>query len=89
MDASTVIKIEKFLGLNTSDGSDTNLKLGELSTCDNIRIIENYKARRRYGYSQVKKLGTTQINHIAKLGTKYIVAVGTHLLEIDESEIES
>jgi hypothetical protein len=84
-----IVKIEKFLGLNLSDGGETNLKLGELSTCDNIRIVEGYKASRRDGYVIAKTLGTSQINHIAKLGTKYIVAIGTSLLEVDESELES
>jgi hypothetical protein len=88
MSEEVVVKIEKFLGLNLSSGGDTNLKVGELSTCDNIRIIENYKARKREGYNLIKNLGTSPINHIAKLGTKYIVAAGTSLLEIDESEIE-
>jgi hypothetical protein len=86
---SVTVKIEKFLGLNLADGGETNLKLGELSRCDNIRIVEGYKARRREGYEEALALGTSPINHIAKLGTKYIVAIGTSLLELDESDLES
>ena len=53
MATTATVKIEKFLGLNISDGGDTNLKVGELSTCDNIRIIDNYKARKREGYTEL------------------------------------
>ena len=84
-----VAKIEKFLGLNLADGGETNLKLGELTRCDNIRIVNGYKARRREGYDLVKDMGSSPVNHIAKLGTKYLIAIGTSLVEVSESEIES
>ena len=53
MGATSTVTIDKFLGMNLSDSGDTNLKLGELSRCDNIRIIDNYKARRRNGYEDL------------------------------------
>lgn len=46
----STIKIEKFLGLNMDNTGTTNLKIGELSKCTNIRITENYKAQKRNGY---------------------------------------
>lgn len=49
---STVI-IDKFLGLNLDSTGDTNLEIGELSECINVRITENYKARKREGYTQL------------------------------------
>lgn len=46
------IKIDKFLGLHLDSTGDTGLKIGEMSRCDNIRITENYKARKRNGYEE-------------------------------------
>lgn len=53
MPTTSTVKIEKFLGVRLDDDGDTNLKVGELSRCDNIRITSNYKAKKREGYLQL------------------------------------
>lgn len=53
MAQTSTITIDKFLGINLSNSGDTNLKIGELSKCNNIRIIDNYKARKREGYEEL------------------------------------
>lgn len=53
MPKTVTVKIDRFLGLHIDAAGDTNLKVGELSECKNIRIIENYKARKREGYEQL------------------------------------
>jgi hypothetical protein len=49
---STVL-IDHFLGIHLDATGDTNLKVGELSECKNIRITENYKPRKREGYEEL------------------------------------
>jgi hypothetical protein len=51
--AETTITIDKFLGLNMDSTEGLNIQVGELSVLQNIRITENYKMRKREGYTQV------------------------------------
>jgi len=48
-----LINIDKFLGENISLTGDTNLKLGELSLCQNAKITAEMKPRKREGYKQI------------------------------------
>ena len=50
---SNTSKIEKFLGLNEDTTGDTQLQLGESPNMTNFRITENYKLRKREGYTQL------------------------------------
>ena len=51
--SESVINIDKFLGESISLTGDTNLKLGELSLCQNAKITPEYKIRKREGYKQL------------------------------------
>ena len=50
---SNPTKIDRFLGLNEDSTGDTQLKLGESPDMTNFRITENYKLKKREGYSQL------------------------------------
>lgn len=45
--------IDTFLGLNESTSGDTQLKLGESPQMKNFRLTEDYKLRKRNGYTQL------------------------------------
>ena len=45
--------IDKFLGMNLDSTGDTGLKLGESGSMSNWKITENYKLKKRNGYSQL------------------------------------
>lgn len=45
--------IDKFLGLNMDSTDGLNIATGELSYIKNIKITENYKMRKREGYSSI------------------------------------
>lgn len=47
------VTIDKFLGLNEDTSGDTELKLGESPNMINFRLTENYKLRKREGYSEL------------------------------------
>ena len=50
-------RIDTWRGLNESNEGDTNLKLGELSVCENWRITRDGTMRRRPGTKTVLNLG--------------------------------
>jgi hypothetical protein len=52
-DFVATVLIDKFLGLHLDSTGDTNLLPGELAECTNIRITENYNARKREGYTSL------------------------------------
>ena len=52
---SNPTKIDRFLGLNEDSTGDTQLKLGESPDMTNFRITENYKLKKREGYSPLFK----------------------------------
>jgi hypothetical protein len=45
-------QIEKFLGLNQDTSGETELRLGESPDMVNFRLTENYKLKKRNGYTQ-------------------------------------
>jgi len=51
--SEVLINIDKFLGENISLTGDTNLKMGELSLCQNAKITPEMKIRKREGYKQI------------------------------------
>jgi hypothetical protein len=54
--------ITKFLGEHISLTGDTNLMLGELSKCENAKITQDYKVRKREGYKELfESLGSHRI----------------------------
>ena len=44
------VTIDKFLGLNSAETSETQLVLGEASEMSNIRIVDGYKLETIEGY---------------------------------------
>lgn len=49
------VKIDKFLGLNTTDTGDTQIAMGESGNMDNFYITNDYKLRKIFGYKQFYK----------------------------------
>lgn len=49
--------IDKFLGLNLDSTDGLDIQQGELSVLKNIRITENYKMRKREGYTKAFSAG--------------------------------
>lgn len=47
---TTPTTISKFLGLNTGETGDTQIKLGESGNMDNFYITSDYKLKKMYGY---------------------------------------
>lgn len=67
-------KIDKFLGINENTAGDTQLQVGESPLMTNYRLTENYKLRKREGYSQLfGTLGAFNIRGIwyGKIGGTY------------------
>lgn len=51
--AESIVNIDKFLGENVSLSGDTNLLNGELSICENAKITQEMKIRKREGYKEL------------------------------------
>lgn len=54
-DEVTPVTINKFLGLNSAEESETQLQLGEASEMLNLRITDNYKLETIEGYKNILK----------------------------------
>jgi hypothetical protein len=69
--------IDQFLGINEDTSGDTQLQLGESPNMVNYRLTENYKLRKREGYTQLfASLGLYEIRGMweGKLnGTNYLL----------------
>lgn len=74
MAGESTIVIDRFLGLHMDSTDGLNIQVGELSVLKNVRITENYKMRKREGYSQVFTAGSggkIQGMWYGKLGASY------------------
>lgn len=58
MAQESTVAIDRFLGLHMDSTDGLNIEVGELAVLKNIRITENYKMRKREGYSQVFSTGS-------------------------------
>jgi len=47
------LRVERFLGLNEDTTGDTQLQIGESPNMTNFRLSENYKLKKREGYTQL------------------------------------
>ena len=47
------LRMERFLGLNEDTTGDTQLQIGESPNMTNFRLSENYKLKKREGYTQL------------------------------------
>ena len=86
------ISIEKFLGINLSDTSDTQIKLGESGNMTNFYITKDYKLKKMYGYkklyqfeNKVQGLFHTVMNNLSYL----LVATNGYLLAIKEEDLNN
>ena len=74
MSQESIVSIDKFLGLHIDTTGGLTLQPGELSECKNCRITENYKIRKREGYTQKFAAGSggnIQGMWYGKLGSSY------------------
>lgn len=53
------VQLDKFYGLRENNSSDLVLKEGELAKCTNCRITDNYKIKKRNGYSEIVETGSS------------------------------
>lgn len=88
MAQQNTVVIDKFLGLRQDSAGDLTLELGELAECKNCRITENYKIKKREGYTQVYSLGSNkkiQGMWYGKLGNSYhfVFAVNGHVYKLN------
>jgi hypothetical protein len=53
MGSPALVVLDKFLGLRENQSGDLTLEEGELSVCNNCRITDNLKIRKRDGYDEL------------------------------------
>ncbi len=85
------VKIEKFLGLNTTDTGDTQIAMGESGNMDNFYITNDYKLRKIDGYKTFYKFSTPiQGMYATNLGgTEYLlVATNSKLYYFLREDLE-
>jgi hypothetical protein len=85
------VKIEKFLGLNTTDTGDTQIAMGESGNMDNFYITNDYRLRKIFGYKTFYKFNTPiQGMYATNLGgTEYLlVATNSKLYYFLREDLE-
>ena len=85
------VKIEKFLGLNTTDTGDTQIAMGESGNMDNFYITNDYRLRKIFGYKTFYRFNTPiQGMYATNLGgTEYLlVATNSKLYYFLREDLE-